>query len=358
MLKWIVGGFASAASLGRRIVHARDARKVRVGAIRWDAWYGPDTRPGSSEWYAAHTLDPEAYHHRAPFFAERIGKDRMLINGTQGSMDAEIAYAANAGIDYWAFGWYQDGRPLHRGWEYYQASPYRSRVNWCALIGMRSLAERFPPTADLISYFRQPSYEKTGDRPILYVMHDKSPLAPARRSLELLRSECAAAGLGNPYIVVQCSVAKTGASDARAINADAISAYASSPAITNGPISYSALDAFVRKFWSEMAETGVPIVPNGMTGWDRRPRIEHPPPFDPTRSGRTDYVLPGSPREIAGHVRAAVAFARSHPEACPSSTVLIYSWNECDEGGSVLCPTWTEDGPTHGILDAVSSALK
>ena len=64
------------------------------------------------------------------------------------------------------------------------------------------------------------------------------------------------------------------------------------------------------------------------------------------------------PREIAGHVRAAVAFARSHPDACPSSTVLIYSWNECDEGGSVLCPTWTEDGPTHGILDAVSSALK
>ncbi len=51
----------------------------------------PDMAPNSSEWYAAHGLDPQRYHHRAPFFAEESDKDRMFISGTQASMDAEIS---------------------------------------------------------------------------------------------------------------------------------------------------------------------------------------------------------------------------------------------------------------------------
>jgi hypothetical protein len=354
-LRW--GTISVLAALHRRIANAYTPRQVRIGAIRWDAWYSPDTSPGSSEWYAAHDLDPDAFHYRAPFFAEQVGKERMSINGTQSSIDAEIDYAANAGIDYWAFGWYQEGRPLHKAWEYYQASPQRERVKWCALIGLNSLAQRFPPTANLISSFRQSNYERFGDRPLLYVMHEKTEIASARRSLELIRSECVSAGIGDPYVVIQCSVAKTGASDAEAINADAISAYASAPAISNGPVSYLVLDRFVRNFWTQMVRTGVAVVPNVMTGWDRRPRIRQPPPFDSYRAKATEYVVPGSPNEIANHVKAAIGFVKSHPSACPSKSILIYSWNECDEGGSVLCPTWSEHGPAHEVLDAVSRVL-
>ena len=61
-----------------------------------------------------------------------------------------------------------------------------------------------------------------------------------------------------------------------------------------------------------MAATGVAVVPNGMTGWDRRPRIEHPPPFDPIKVGPNDYVIPGSAAEIAHHIDAAVSFVRSN----------------------------------------------
>jgi hypothetical protein len=358
ILKRAAVGIAAAASSCLRFVHASDVGKVRVGAIRWDAWYGPDTAPGSSEWYAAHDLDPRQYHRRAPFFAREISKTQMLINGTQDSMDAEISYAADAGINYWAFGWYQNGRPLHKAWEYYQSSPRKARINWCALIGLGSLAGKFPPTKDLISYFQQSNYEKFGTRPILYVMHDKSPLSVAADALRALRAECAAAGVSNPYIVVQSGAAKTAAADTRTIGADAIGAYANAPPISSGPIPYAKLDAFVRQSWTEMAATGVPIVPNGMTGWDRRPRIDHPPPFDPVKARPDDYVVPGTPMEIAAHIGAALSFARSNAQACPSDNVLVYSWNECDEGGSVLCPTWSERGPDHAILDAVSKVLK
>lgn len=356
ILKLAAGGIA-AAGQRLRIVRAREPKKVRVGAIRWDAWYGPDSSPGSSEWYAAHDLDPARYHRRAPFFAQLVDDDRMRIDGTQDSMDAEIAYAADAGLNYWAFGWYQAGRPLHRAWEFYQSSPHRSRVNWCVLIGLGSIPGKFPPTDDLIAYFQQPEYEKYGDRPILFVMHDKTSLQPAAGALASLRAQCSAAGFADPYVVIQSSVASTAASDARAIGADAISAYADAPPISNGPAAYAKLDAFVRKRWSEMAATGVPVVPNGMTGWDRRPRIEHPPPFDPIKVGPNDYVIPGSAAEIARHIDAAVSFVRSNERLCPSKHVLVYSWNECDEGGSVLCPTWSERGADHSLLDAVSAVL-
>jgi hypothetical protein len=357
-LKLAFGGFAAAAISSPRTIFARDLDKVRVGAIRWDAWYAPNTAPGSSEWHAAHGLDPGRYHNRAPFFAEEVGRDGMFISGTQSSMDAEISYAANAGIDYWAFGWYQANRPLRKAWEYYQISPHNSLINWCALIGLSSLAGNFPPRSDLISYFQYSNYEKFGNRPLLYVMHDNSPLSTAARALDLLRSESASAGVGNPYIIVQSSVAKIGALDARGIGADSISAYVSAPAISNGPISYSILDGFVRRFWLEMSATGIPIVPIAMTGWDRRPRIEHPPPFDPVHAKLNEYVVPGTPNEIAAHLEAALAFVKSHPETCQSNTVLVYSWNECDEGGSVLCPTWSESGADHTLLDAVSKVLK
>ncbi|WP_315834520.1 hypothetical protein [Bradyrhizobium prioriisuperbiae] len=361
-LRLAFGGLAAAADFRPRKLFARDTSgdgdKVRVGAIRWDAWYAPDMAPGSSEWHAAHGLDPAKYHHRAPFFAEKIGTDRMFISGTQASMDAEISYAAKAGISYWAFGWYQFGRPLRKGWEYYQLSEHNALVNWCALIGLGSLAGNFPPTADLVRYFQYENYEKFGDRPLLYVMHDKSPLPAAARALDALRAACAAAGVGNPYVIAQSSVAKLGALDARGIGADAIGAYASAPAMTGGPIPYATLDAFVRKFWLEMAATGLPVVPNAMTGWDRRPRIERPPPFDPLHLNPDDYVIPGTPKDIAAHIEAAVAFVRAHRGTCEANNVLVYSWNECDEGGSVLCPTWSENGVDHSRLDAVARVLK
>jgi hypothetical protein len=348
---------AAAGMIGRNSP-AAPATNIRLGAIRWDAWYGPDTAPKSSEWYAAHDLDPPQYQRRAPFFARQISDTRLSIDGTQEDMDAEIAYAANAGIKYWAFGWYPAGRPLHKAWEFYDSSAQKALVNWCALIGLNSLAERFPPQPELMTYFQKPQYEKVDGRPLLFVMHEKSDLPRAARSLSELRFACSAAGIESPYIIAQCSVAKPGASDANVIGADAISAYSSAPYIRTGPIPYTTLDRDVRRFWMEMAATGLPVVPNGMTGWDLRPRIEHPPPFDPIASTMDRYVAPGTPQEIAAHVEAMVSFIKANPRTCRPQTALIYSWNECDEGGSVLCPTWSKNGPDDRILAAISAKLK
>lgn len=77
-----------------------------VGAIRWDAWTG-----GTVTAQVEKTLSPKRYQHRLPWFAEVIDDQTARIDGSpQSVMDREIEFAANAGLDYWAFLIYQIGR--------------------------------------------------------------------------------------------------------------------------------------------------------------------------------------------------------------------------------------------------------
>jgi len=86
-----------------------------------------------------------------------------------------------------------------------------------------------------------------------------------------------------------------------------------------------------------------------MSGWDRRPRVQHPVPWeDWQRAGEgmdRHYIAP-TRAELAAHLRHAIAFgARKAPRAA-----LIYAWNEHDEGGWLL--------PTHPFDDTRLRAVR
>lgn len=79
---------------------AAEAPRPTVGAIRWDAWAGG----GGVTRIMERTLGPQRYHHRLPWFAKVTGTDTVRIaGGAQAIIDREIAFAADAGLDYWAF---------------------------------------------------------------------------------------------------------------------------------------------------------------------------------------------------------------------------------------------------------------
>ena len=61
---------------------------------------------------------------------------------------------------------------------------------------------------------------------------------------------------------------------------------------------------------------------------------------------------------MAAHLSRALAFVRDNPKVCPANAVVIYAWNEYDEGGW-LAPTWAGEGKVNGErLAAVRSVLK
>jgi hypothetical protein len=93
-----------------------------VGAIRWDAWQ----ENGDIQATVERTLGPSHWHYRLPFFAQVTGSNSVAINGnTQAIMDQEINYAANAGIDYWAFCLYPDDMGMSHGLHLYLTAQLR-----------------------------------------------------------------------------------------------------------------------------------------------------------------------------------------------------------------------------------------
>jgi hypothetical protein len=287
-------------------------------------------------------------------------------------MAAEIHAAVKGGLKYWAFDWYQPDSSLRGAWNLYRQSPHRNLINWCGIVGLANLGSlpfsnnRSQDTLhEWAEYMQEPNYQKVdsgqANRPLLYILWDQHQLKwyfndeldNVRNAIEYLRQLMTNTGVGAPYIVILDATA--GAPIARNIGADAISNYISGfEREAQGP--YVDLDRQTRKFWIKLANTGLPTVPIAMVGWDTRARQERPVPWEhgtPNAHPSLYYVLP-TPEELAVHLRSAVEFIHMHPSACPSKTLLIYSWDECDEGGGLI-PTFGD--PRGSYISAIAPVL-
>ena len=123
------------------------------------------------------------------------------------------------------------------------------------------------------------------------------------------------------------------------LNADAISAYSFQRDDKNA--TYAQLAAEAEQFWEDCRNTGAAVVPTVMTGWDRRPRVEHPvfwETYQKPNVGLDKFYAPPTPSELSQHLVHALTWVNGHPGTAPAKAVLIYAWNENDEGGW-LVPT-------------------
>ncbi len=68
-----------------------------------------------------------------------------------------------------------------------------------------------------------------------------------------------------------------------------------------------------------------------------------------------EYTRKGTPQEIADHLRENIEWVQDNPDCTLLNSVLIYAWNEHDEGGW-LCPTAVCDGNGKIIFDENGNA--
>lgn len=353
-------------------------RRPLIGAIRWDAWHTPWSRvqPGADDGPVRAmelSLGPRRYQWRLPFFGHLVSDSEVRIDGyTQAIVDQEIAYAKAGGLDYWAFLLYAEGSAMSQGLSLYLSSDRKHDVGFCAIAGANLFgnAKQFPDcVARLVRLMAEPNYVKVdGGRPLLYVFRADEGWVEAwggggsaRCLFGALRKTAKAAGHGDPYIVAMNDTADQGKAIADVIGADAITAYAvAGDGGTNGT-PYADLSWRARQFWDECAGTGRPVVPLVMSGWDRRPRVEHPVPWErqwqKPNVGLDRYYAAPTPGELASHISEAMRWAAADTQRCPAQVTLIYAWNEHDEGGWV-CPTLGAHGfPDRSRLDAIANML-
>ncbi|WP_319586102.1 glycoside hydrolase family 99-like domain-containing protein [uncultured Desulfobulbus sp.] len=321
-----------------------------VGAIRWDGWFA------GSSWQK--NLQSKEWQNRLPFYT-KTGADGIItvIEDSQEVMDKEIVYASRAGIDYWAFCYYHpkswsEADSYNYGWKRYLASKYKSKLNFCLLLQWGHLGpkDEWDETIKrFISMFKEPTYQRVSNgRPLIYFFNwdymekQFGSIPDARKAIDELRTASLKAGTGNPYIVAQVFAAADGTKYIDELGFDAIGAYSAPMGNEHREYSYSELADSNKWYWNSFRATDKKVVPLVNAGWDGRPR-DYPGGW---------YASP-KPVELAQNLRSAFDWLKQNPDATDADTVLIYAWNETDEGGW-LVPTLSEGTKR---LDAIQSVL-
>lgn len=333
-----------------------------IGAIRWDAWHGDRSTPGIAVQKA---LGPAKYHWRLPFFATVRGDDDVVIDGTdQTVMDQEIEFASVAGIDYWAFVTYNENDAMSLGLKRYLSSPQRAGINFSLIIEASRL---FNPefTAWIIRLMQEPGYQTVlQNRPLLYlgfideaaVEKQYGNLQAFRQTVDDLRATLRTKGLADPYLVIMDFDPAQGKKWIELLDGNAISSYATTYAPEEAT-PYTRLAQADVQLWEACRASGMSVVPIVTSGWDRRPRIERPMPWETWQQpgvGLDCYTTAATPQELADHLKTALDWMAQHPATTPAQASLIYAWNENDEGGWIV-PTH-QDGPAR--LTAIAAMLK
>jgi hypothetical protein len=173
-----------------------------------------------------------------------------------------------------------------------------------------------------------------------------------------LRNLSMAAGIPDPYIVVMEFSVKNAVVAADSLYADAISCYASASNFETGThyngAAYSpAVTKSDQAGWEKYAASGKKLVPWVTTGWNPKPRIERSVLWNSYYASE-DCAEDGTPDQIAQSLQNAISWARSNRNAAEANVILMYAWNEFDEGGWI-CPTL---GNNTGRVDAINKTLK
>jgi hypothetical protein len=304
--------------------------------IRWDAFYGTGNVPQAVE----KSLGPARYHHRAPFFAKITGTDALSINGDSDEvMSQEIAYAAQAGV-YWAFltyPWESDlSRPLRR----YLKHPDREKVKFTLMLSNHSLINEWDTffRRALLDACAMSNYQTVlGGRPLIYFFFPKYENGPDKVKLAEVRALVKNHTGTNPYfILLMHGISQDTWPEMQKLGYDASTKYAQ---FARTQMSFSTFDKQIRTDWQSWAKKEYQHSPLLSAGWDNRPRYYNPVPWVRKHKNMLSrYCETPTAPELAAHFKAGMDFVYRNKDVCEAQNLLMYAWNEHDEGGW-LCPT-------------------
>lgn len=307
-----------------------------VGAIRWDAWYAHDGQPGSTVSQVEKTLSPAQFHFRAPFYAKVTDEGNITIPAyDQKIFDQEIRYAKEAGIDYFAYVWYNDDKAQSR--KFHVASELRNAVKMCACFHELSIADD-ATRAEMATLLTQDYYMTVQDgRPLMFFFVTNTQLLNVAQDIAYYRQLAVDLNIPDPYIVAM--TVKATALDNIKLDADAVSNYS----VAGGNLMpFSGLTEKAFNTWEDYRHLGAEYVPIVSAGWQTEPRYLNPVSWQTVKEN--SWAQYAQPQEITDHLTYAIAYL-NHPEVMKqtdANTCILYAWNEFDEGGWI-CPTIAVD---------------
>jgi len=332
----------------RKKIHPPE--NIAIGAIRWDAYFSTDQQKRNISNQVARALSPNAYHTRAPFFARVTGENRLdFSTETQEQFDVEAQFAYEAGFDYFAYCWYLNEHPMSYARRQHLKSCWRNRLKMCAVIHVAAMDDE--TLAELAETMIQDYYFKIDRHPLVYV-YDARHLSQAY--LDSITEAAVKAGAEKePYYVGMCAEVNPCIIEEMCDGRyDAVGAYsfpANAPGETYESL-YKRNEERIRLQYKFSERIGV--VPLITCGLDFRPRIDNPVSW---MCGK-NYAFTGTSEEIHRHASNVLRDMSNNLSDNDPKTVLVYAWNEHDEGGW-CCPTLVCDEKGLPLYDANGNTL-
>ena len=382
-------------------------RRPLLGVQRWDMYSGKGATQKQELGYLpgkqGFLKDPE-WHERAPFFC-RLTEDVDWVAHPaeagplwfnypfsqellQKSMDQEIRYAYNAGIDFFIYNGpvrklIPNAYELKNNLDCQVASqiPEAGKMKFVwALYGHGTIHYTRNKVAammdETIEYLKMDNWQRVLDnRPLAIVLRPelfRSDLEAAsgrqrmtgREFVDYIRARVKGAGLRNPYIV-GASVPARAYEQAGPMKKDGYDAFMDYAGGYGGKVAerdkgptYAAATAeLISTYENKFLHRGLPFIPpctSMQYPWPRALDKQTGAPQD--RWYHYQWPKEG---DLAARVKAVFDFVATHPKACEAQVVTMYSLNEHSEGGG-LCPTMgtpPEYRPVTKWLDEVAVAI-
>lgn len=329
-------------------------KKIRIGAINWDASLPKHTYFGG---FALRNLGTPAHCAKLPYFTVKTDSGYDFPVRTQEDYDRELRYAIDCGLDFFAYCWYPEGRgertvgkrnerlaflepylhELNAARRLYQTSPLNRQIGMCAILfSIRAYSNE--ELEELCEAMRQPYYVRVDGRPllILYLGWQEEFI---RQIIAFMRVR----GL-DPYLAfINGGAAQEGKDYSLC---DAVTAYTS----YHDAKSFDELTQKTHQDNLERLAYGRKVIPMLSMGWNPMPRVDQPSPW--VEYENTDYADLPNEAEMQRAFADLHAFVDEHPAQADTGLALTFAWNEFEEGG-FLCPTLGADGqPDTRLMNA------
>ena len=330
-------------------------------SIRLGAWYyGGWSFPADSKGYTFQ-ISPSLvtkFSEREPIWGWR--------EDPPGVMESQIDYAANGGLSFWGFCWYENSllsdsitmNNLNNALDNFLQSPNKNRLDFflisCNPVSNVSWSKVCNRT---IVYFKEPNYLKVDGKPIMTffnadeIISDLGGISNTKNAIDLYRQRARNSGVGEILIgsatspnLDQSKYAKCGF--------DFLFAYnnANYGRINAGANDYSNLETGELRIWNNISsETSLPFIATVGTGYDMRPwATDHP------TLPASDFWYTGvTPAKIGAHLRSGLQWTKNNSQKVLDNLLFIYAWNENGEG-SWLTPTKSE---ANARLDTIQNVI-
>lgn len=274
---------------------------------------------------------------------------------TQHQVDQSIRQAANAGLSFFAFDWYDlarspyaTDRSLNNGLRFYLTSRQRSRLAFCiTFIDQAPFVPRARDWPGIVQkwmrYFLQPDYVRVGGKPLFIIFSPEimrqifGGSANVRLALDYLRLQARRHGLPGVTVAVAATVAPHGnpwnygrlAPEGYDVTTG-YNYHDVAGAQPNRSIPYRRLAQDNEQMWQRVAtRLPQPYIPVVTTGWDQRFSV---------REQRRAFMYTGrTPAALTCYMAAARRWVDTHPrQTVRERIVLLFAWNEIGEGGALI----------------------